>query len=264
MKFTQGSYKNATNVVAEECDVDVLVELTSAVRYGSARLSERDQIRFQRRPQSSPRVTYWQFREMVSQALCNRFGWDGVRESPSGKAFKVTTPYRPADVVVCQPFKDYLTYPIPGYGYPTSVQGVSLYAPTEDRWIDNYPRQHFLKAVAKNERTIDRFKRTVRLFKNLRNDMIEHGSIAEDLAPSYFIECLLYNCGDQCFRVNLGETFGRVVLELVQAYISGKWTAFRCLNEQLPLFGNLSEQWSLDSAIGFWATAVRYWESWRE
>lgn len=144
------------------------------------------------------------------------------------------------------------------------MQGVSIYVPTDDRWIDNFPQLHYAKGVAKNTRTADRFKRTVRLFKNLRNDMIERGSISEDLAPSYFIECLLYNCGDQCFRVNLGETFGRVVLELVQAYLSGKWAAFRCLNEQLPLFGNLPEQWSLDSAMGFWVAAVKHWESWRE
>lgn len=101
--YLQGSYRNATNIVGEESDVDVLVEITSAVRCGSARLSERDQIRFQRRSQNSPRVTYWQFREMVSQVLRNRFV---VRETPSGKAFTVTTPYRPADVVVCQTLRD--------------------------------------------------------------------------------------------------------------------------------------------------------------
>ncbi len=261
--YLQGSYKNSTNIFAES-DVDVLVELTSAVRYGSTRLTECDQLRFHRRAQNSPRVTYWQFREMVSEALRNRFGWDRVHETPSGKAFKVTTPYRPADVVVCQTFRNYLTYPVAGYGYPKSVQGVSLYVSTEDRWIDNYPRQPFSKGVAKNERTADRFKRTVRLFKSLRYNLVQHESISEDLPASYFIECLLYNCANPCFRVNLSETFGRVVLDLVQAYLSGKWITFRCLNEQLPLFGNLPEQWSLDSATRFWVALVRRWESWSD
>ena len=166
---------------------------------------------------------------MVSDALHSRFGWNGVHERPSGKAFKVTTPYRPADVVVCQTFLEYLTYPLPGYGFPPKAKGVVFYAPAQQRWIVNYPHLHYLKGVAKNERTAGRFKRTVRVFKNLRSELIDHGSSSEDLSSSYFIECLLYNCSDSCFRVNLSETFGRIVVDLVQAYLSGKWAAFRCL-----------------------------------
>jgi len=55
--YLQGSYKNATNIFAES-DVDLLVELTSAVRCGSTRLNERAQLRFHRPAQSSPRVKY--------------------------------------------------------------------------------------------------------------------------------------------------------------------------------------------------------------
>jgi predicted nucleotidyltransferase len=260
--YLQGSYKNDTNIFSES-DVDVLVEFTTAVRYGSTRLSEPEQARFNLRAQNSPRVSYWEFREMVCDALGSRFGSSSVRESRSGKAFQVTTPYRPADVVVCQTFKDYLTYPVVGFGYPTCVQGVSLYAPTERRWIENFPRQHHLKGVAKNTRTAGRFKRSVRLFKNLRNDMVEHGRTSEDLVCSYFIECLLYNCNDSCFRASLRETVDRIVMELVQAYVSGKWTAFRCLTEQLPLFGELPEQWSVENAIQFWTALVRHCEAWR-
>lgn len=258
----QGSYKNDTNIFDVESDVDVLVELTSAVHHNSTRLTEGEQARFRLQKQIPPRVTYGQFREMVSQALHDRFGWDNVHETPSGKAFRVTTPYRTADVVVCQTFLDYLTYPVAGF--PKKVKGVVFYAPAEKRWIVNYPHLHYLKGVAKNARTAGRFKKTVRLFKNLRSELADHGSISEDLATSYFIECLIYNCSDACFRVNLNETFGRIVIDLVQAYLSGKWAAFRCLNEQLPLFGNPPEQWSLDRAIAFWAALVQYWESRRE
>ena len=253
----QGSYKNDTNIFARKRDV--LVELTSAIHHNSTRLTEREQAHFRLKRQTPPRVTYGQFREMVSQALHDRFGWNSVRETPSGKAFKVTTPYRAADVVVCHTFFDYLTYPIAGYGLPARVKGVVFYAPVAQRWIVNYPQLHYLGGVAKNKRTTGRFKRTVRLFKNLRAELVDRGSISEDLATSYFIECLIYNCGDPCFRASLSETLGRIVMDLFQAYFSGRWTAFRCLNEQLPLFGNSPEQWSLDKAIAFWTALVRYW-----
>ena len=259
----QGSYKNDTNVFAES-DVDVLIELTSAVHYGSTRLTESERARFCSQRRIPPRVSYEQFRELVFEALTNRFGASCVCETPSGKAFKVTTRYRPADVVVCQIFREYLTYPVAGYGLPTSAKGVIFYAPADQRWIVNYPHLHYMKGVAKNERSGGRFKRTVRLFKNLRHDLIDHGSISEDIATSYFIECLLYNCSDSCFRVKLSETFDLLVMNMVRAYLSGKWITFQCLNEQLPLFGNSPEQWSLNNAISFWTALVRHWESWSE
>ena len=121
--YLQGSYKNDTNIFAES-DVDVLIELTSAVHFGSTRLTDREQARFRLQRQIPPRVSYGQFREMVSEALLKRFGWDSVRATPSRKAFTVTTPYRPADVVVCQTFIEYLSYPISGCGFPTRVKGV--------------------------------------------------------------------------------------------------------------------------------------------
>ena len=103
----------------------------------------------------------------------------------------------------------------------------------------------------------------MRLFKNLSNDMVEHGSISEELVCSYFIECLLYNCRDLCFRSSLSETVDCIVIELLQSYLSGKWTAFWCLNEQLPLFGGLPEQWSGENATEFWTALVRHCEACR-
>lgn len=257
----QGSYKNGTNIFAES-DVDVLVEFKSIVRNPKG-LSERELARFLLPKQSPPTVTYDQFRENVARALRERFGWDGVRESPSGKAFRVTTPYRLADVVVCQTWVDYLTYPVAGYGFPKTVKGICFYCSGENRWIVNYPHLHYLRGVAKNERTANQFKRTVRLFKNLRKELIDHRLISEKLVTSYFTECLLYNCGNSCFRSNLGETFGRIVMDLVQAYLSGRSAAFLCLNEQMPLFGDSPEQWCAGDAILFWTALVRYWEGWR-
>jgi hypothetical protein len=257
----QGSYKNGTNILGES-DVDVLVEFKSIIRNPRG-LSERELARFNAQKQSPSTATYDQFRANVVSALRERFGWNGVCESSSGKAFRITTPYRLADVVVCQTLVEYLPNPLAGYGFRT-VQGICFYCYGENRWIVNYPQRHYLKGVAKNERTANRFKRTVRLFKNLRSELVDRRLISEKLVTSYFIECLLYNCNHSCFKPSLNETFGRVMTDLMQAYLSGTSAAFLCLNEQMPLFGDSRDQWSVDEAILFWAALVRYWESWRE
>ena len=43
------------------------------------------------------------------------------------------------------------------------------------------------------------YKKTVRILKRVENSMVEDGVSAA--IPSYFIECLAYNCPDSIFSV---------------------------------------------------------------
>ncbi|MCX8519801.1 MAG: hypothetical protein ORN21_06685 [Methylophilaceae bacterium] len=45
-------------------------------------------------------------------------------------------------------------------------------------------------------------KPMVRVFKNMRSNMVEKRLIAANLAPSYYIESLLYNVPDNKFTTN--------------------------------------------------------------
>jgi hypothetical protein len=159
----QGSYKNDTNILAES-DVDVLVELTSVVHHNSARLTEREQTRFASRRRILLRVNYGQFREMVS--VCTIISAGTASAKRSGKAFKIATP--------CGlPFPRLLD--LPGARLVSHKAKACFLRTAEQRWIVNYPHLHYVKGVAKNEGTAGRFKRTVRLFKNLRSELIDHG-----------------------------------------------------------------------------------------
>ena len=59
--------------------------------------------------------------------------------------------------------------------------------------IVNFPKQHSGNCSNKHQNTNQRFKRMVRVYKNMRNRMIDDHYIAEGVAPSYFLEGMLWN-----------------------------------------------------------------------
>lgn len=67
------------------------------------------------------------------------------------------------------------------------------------RQIVNYPQQQYDNAVAKHRRTNDRFKKMVRIVKNLAVEMDDAGVAAAKPIPSFLIESLVYNVPDENF-----------------------------------------------------------------
>jgi hypothetical protein len=89
------------------------------------------------------------------------------------------------------------------------LEGVELRprnAPSER--IVNWPEQHGVRAHEKNEATNRRFKHMVRIFKRLRADMKDTGSVAEKSAAghakAFFLECLVFNAPNECFTREQG------------------------------------------------------------
>ena len=85
-------------------------------------------------------------------------------------------------------------------------KGIGFYLPDERRWVVSYPQQHHERGLIKEEATSRRFKRTIRMFKAARNHLVDQGELTKDDAPSYFIECLLYNVPDGLFAPKLAPT----------------------------------------------------------
>ena len=123
----------------------------------------------------------------------------------------------------------------------------------------NYPKLHYENGVKKNQDTNERYKPTVRMFKNARTYLVERGVIPADLAPSYFLECLLYNVPNDKFGKTYQDTFCNIVDWLFKADLS----KFVCQNKQLPLFGSLPEQWSVTRAKDFLQSMLDLWKNWR-
>ena len=83
--------------------------------------------------------------------------------------------------------------------------------------VSNYPKQHRENLVAKNQATSEWFKHIVRICKNARQKLIDQGVIAVGVAPSYYIEGLLYNVPDSLFGKSYQQTFAEAIKEAALA-----------------------------------------------
>lgn len=246
--YLQGSYRNTTNIRGDS-DVDVVVQLDTAFRSDKSLLSPEGLAQFQR---DYHNATYGQdeFRTDVIAALRSYYGYSKIAEGR--KSLKVQTPYLPADVVVCIQYRRYRRH-LAGY-----VVGMTFYVPTETRWVVNYPKVHYENGTRKQSETHDWFKATVRLFKNARTHLVERYIISSDLAPSYFIECLLWNVPSSQFGGNYQDTFVNVVNWLNQANLD----KFVCQSEEAYLFGTTPEQWTEHQARSFTGSVITLWNNW--
>jgi len=243
--YLQGSYKNSTNIRGDS-DVDVVVQLNSIFR---SNLTEEQKRWF---GFTNATYTWREFREDVRKALIEYYGLSKVRQGK--KSLKVQTPYLPSDVVVCIQYRKYPQHPKSEDDF---IEGMTFYVPSEGRWVVNFPKLHYDNGVDKNSRTSGWYKHTVRMFKNARTYLIEREA-PQDLAPSYFLECLLYNVLDGKFGKSFQDTFCNVVNWLNLADFS----QFVCQNEQLSLFGNSPEQWSEQKTRRFLSYMMQLWETW--
>ena len=192
--YLQGSYHNDTNLVGES-DVDVVLELDS--------LSQHDQSRFPNYglgfAASGPQLqasTWNNFRREALKALWQSFGDRAVGQGNKSIKLKGASRRLAADIVVCVKYRN-------SASIWTNVEGIALQALQDKHWVVNFPKLHHENGAAKGRRTGDRFKRTVRMFKGARNHLRTTGQIRSGLAPSYFLECLLYNAPDGRTRRDL-------------------------------------------------------------
>ncbi|MFC2060028.1 nucleotidyltransferase [Chloroflexota bacterium] len=237
--FLQGLYKNATNL-RRDSDVDVVVQLSAIVqpRVVAIRGSQLEQ-------DQSHKVAYqrWQsFREQVLNALKATYGTKAV--TSRHKSLKLVKGKIPAaaDVVVTLHYEN----------------GLAFYLPSQHRWVVSYPRQHYERGLEKEEATNNRFKRTIRMFKAARNHLVENHAIKEGTAPSYFIECLLYNVPNDLFKDNFGQTYSGIVDYLKNANLQ----QFKSQNGVRQLFGQSKDLWNVGEAKKFVLALERMWRKW--
>ena len=82
--------------------------------------------------------------------------------------------------------------------------------------------------------------------------------LTKDDAPSYFIECLIFNVPDSLFAPRLAPTYTGIVDWLRTAKLQG----FKCQYGQVDLFGPGREQWSQKRARVFVKALQGMWDTW--
>jgi len=180
--YAKGSYANNTNVRSDS-DVDIAVECTEVLYWEE----EEPGI-------STPGKQYegiWtpaKLRAELAAALKDTF--PNQVDATGSTAIQVNSSSSrvDADVVPCFSYEYYMKY--------ETRKGTKIFK-TDGGAVVNYPAQQLENGIAKNKRTGYAYKKGVRLLKRIENAMAQDGSFRE--LPSYFMECLAYNCPDSVF-----------------------------------------------------------------
>jgi hypothetical protein len=190
--------------------------------------------------------------------------FDSANVTRGNKAIKVgsddTVLPLDADIVACQDHRKYHSYP--ANGDPDLDTGIYFKSQTQSREIINYPLLHYEngKNKNKNQNINGNYKETIRMFKNARNKMRERFLISSDEAPSYYIECLLFNVPDQEFKYsNLRTRYDSIVTHLEEADLGD----FDEQCEMFPLFDSFNQdRWTEWRGDRFVNGLRDLWEDW--
>ncbi len=184
--FLQGSYGNNTNIYSES-DVDIVIVLNETYYSDLTNLSPEDRTKYDGAlvPAS---YGYSEFKTDVAAWLKRKFG-QGVGVESKSIFIPGSGSRRNADVIVAAEFHRYYSFESPNNS--SYAKGICFWT-TDGTQIANFPKQHAENCTRKHQDTDNYYKLLVRIIKNMRNRMIYDGYIENELAPSYFIEGLLY------------------------------------------------------------------------
>ena len=226
-------------IFARTATSDLVVRLDYKLSPGVAALSGKP---LQENASHQAAHKHWQsFRRRALSVMRNRYG-DAVTSGRKTVKLARGELHADADLVVTLSYKE----------------GVAFYLPDERRWVVSFPQLHHSRGLKMERAANNRFKRTVRMFKAARNRLIDKGVLTKGDAPSYFIECLLYNVPEDLFAPKLAPTYAGIFDWLKTA----KLKDFQCQNGLVDLFGPRPEQWSQKDARAFVRALREMWDTW--
>lgn len=238
--FAQGSYANNTNVRTNS-DIDINVMLTSTVFTEFPDGKTKEDYGY-----SDGTLSYVQFKDLVHKALVNKFGTQNV--SIGNKSIQISSSsYRvDADCVPTFQYRDYKNSRTNSY-----IEGVKFYSSNGDVVI-NYPKSHIKNGVDKNNATNYHYKGLVRIFKRIRNNMVEDSLIEKDIITSFLVECLVWNIPNS-YIVNYSkwdDTVKNSISYLYNTIKDDEHTNWGEVSERLYLF-RASRKWSKTTVLDF-------------
>jgi hypothetical protein len=250
--FLHGSYKNNTNIRGDS-DVDVVVQLNSIFEYDCSVLIEDEKRLFHQAYPSEPTYSWTAFRTDVLNSLRNHYQSSTVSEGNKSLKIAGGSSRLEADVIVCLQYRKYESFRAShGQKY---VEGIVFYTKNENYRVISFPKVHYDNGTKKNNGTNGWYKPTVRMFKNARAFLVDQGIISQDLVPSYFLECLLFNVPDREFGGNYQTTFYNILNWISRADLS----TFVSQDRQSLIFDSPFGSWSLDHAKRFIDSLITLW-----
>jgi len=240
--FLQGSYANLTHISGTS-DVDLVILMKLPLEEDIEALDAIGRANFHARYEETS-YGWEEFREDVLATLRKRLyvkegtkcidirHWDSLLRVP-------------ADILPAIEYRRYQSFYLPGM--EKYEEGVFFRA-SNGTAIVNFPKQHLRNGRRKDKATRNLFKPVIRVLKNARNHLIDEESLKAVDAPSYFLECLLYNVPNDKFGTSLHGAVQGAVAWLEQQFDSANFAGFCCQNGVVDLFGPGPDQWDEKTA----------------
>lgn len=250
--YLQGSYANSTNIRFDS-DVDIVAQLDDVFWSDKTQLSEFERQQYDLTYPKSE-YNFLAFKNDVYLALQKSFGYNATIANKCIKIQENTNRVN-ADVVPCFQYRVYKKFI--SFENQEFVEGMKFINTGSNAEIVNFPKKHIENCESKNVDTDGNFKSVVRIFKNIKRELVESGVLNEKVAPSYFIENLLYNCSSPCFDGNFSKCMISTLQFIFDAMQTGRMTGFVCANEQDSLIS--VKTWNLLDAQNFIIAAGNYY-----
>lgn len=252
--FLQGSYGNDTNIYAES-DVDIVIRLDDCFFSDLDSMTEKEKAAH-KQAFSDAVYTHVDFKRDVLSVLMGQYG-SAVKAGDKAIAIDASGSRRKADVIVATQFRRY-------FGFRSSsdseyAEGICFFNSAGER-IANYPKQHSANLTTKHQASSKWLKPMARVFKNMRSRMVDDGLIKAGIAPSYYIEGLLYNVPND----KLTSSYQDCVVNTLNWYQQeAKKVDLVCANEQYYLLRDGSHTcWPQANCDAFVKAAVKLWNEW--
>lgn len=241
--FVQGSYANNTNVRTSS-DVDVCVMLKSTFYDEYPDGKNRRDYGF-----VEGTISFDEYKRRVKTAIENKFGKATVTEGNKSLKIRSNSYHVNADVVVAFMLKDYR---IIGSLDPNRyVEGTRFFSSNREI-VTNYPKVHIANGKNKNIQTNHGYKYLVRIFKRIRNAMVDDGKANGDKISSFLVECLIWNVPNNIIMgySTWAETIKEAIIYLYHAIEEDKQKDWGEVSECLYLF-NDGRKWSVEDVKSF-------------
>jgi len=254
--FLQGSYGNDTNIYAES-DVDIVIKLEDCFFSDLEWLSDNEKESYKKAGFIDAVYTHIDFKKDVLKVLTDNYKKD---VNPGKKAIEITASgnRRKTDVIAAIQFRRY--YKFNGNTTDNSfIDGICFFTATGGR-IVNYPKLHSANLTTKHQDSNGWLKPMSRILKNLRTKLVNDGHIEAGVAPSYFLEGLLYNVPNDKFASSYQDCFINAMTWIQTEADKDK---LLCANEQYYLLrDNMPTSWSKTNGETFLNAAINLWNNW--
>ena len=187
---------------------------------------------------------YWQFNGEVKEALRASFP-GAVRDGDRSlrvmhTSLSVMMAQAPAEVTIALPYRHY-------GGADAWTPGVTFFTRKFDQVVQ-FPRLHLERGAAKDRETGGHYHATVRVAKQLRDYLCDVMALQRGVAPSYYLECLLWNVPNERYT----DPSAAARLHEVIRYLGGAYLpTFEQQHGVDVLFGDPATHWSEDHARAF-------------